>query len=158
MGVVARTLVACALLGLSNKSGARRKKLPVLDGYAEEPLWEPPLLAECEEDQLSNPVEHPLFTVRISQRFRRYQGRLVDFAIILEVQDVSGLWVEASKIDCCHAQVHLHQRYRSRKEDDTRVVIRDVKDETDITESVDLAIDRIYDDFEEHLRKWSHGG
>lgn len=109
-------------MGLSNKkSSDRRAARNVLDGY-EPPSWEPPAPEDCDID---DPVAVDLdATTRIIQRFHRQWGRIVDYAIILQTHD-GDEWIEVSKIDCCHAEVHIHHRRQSA--DDKRDVIREIR-------------------------------
>lgn len=155
MGGLCRLVLLTCLFGLSNKKSSMRRKLPELNGYEPPPAWEPPSIADCDPEEIL-PTTLDQVT-RITQRFRRYHGRIVDFAIVLEAQGPDGEWVEVSKVDCCHAQVHLHQRVVSGDVDDTRVVLREVNSETDIQDSVNTAIDLVFENYEEYLRRWSNG-
>lgn len=151
LGIVLAQLM---LAGLSNKKGALRKRLPVLDGYTE-PSWSAPDPDDCDpEEAVTIDLDA---TSRIIQRTLNFEGRLVDYALVLQGKGPSGRWEEAAKIDCCHAQVHLHQRYASSDTDDSRVVLREVSGETDIQESINDAIDLIYSDYDELLRRWRNG-
>ena len=148
-------LALLSLVSLSNKKGALRKRLPVLDGYDPNDVWEPPPLEECDpEDVLPTMLDS---ITRVTQRFRRRDGRLVDFAIILEVDREGVGWDEVAKIDCCHGQVHLHERRQRDDIDDIREVLRHVKDESDIQESVDDAISLIFDSYTEQIKRWNSG-
>lgn len=148
-----RAAVLTVLAGLSNKKGARRKPTPVMDGYEPASGWVPPSEEECgqpDEKIVSQLDDH----TRVTQRLRRYEGRTVDFAVILEAVGYMEDWQEVAKIDCCHAEVHLHQRRASDHKSDSRTVIRMVTSEHDVQKVVDKAIGLIFDDYERLLEEW----
>lgn len=124
------------------KAEAARRQLP----------WAPPPLEECDPEEQSDwPLD--LENRLIMRRWTR-DGRLVDFALVHEAKDDHGNWAQVAEIDCKHGEVHKHQRYLYSDGPGRRTVIKEIRDQSDIEESFDPALNDISDNYEEHLRRW----
>lgn len=141
-------------MGLSNKKSAlRRGSIADMNGYGPQKAWEPPPLEECDpEDVVPIPLNE---TARVTERFLRKDGRIVDYALMLDARQDGEDWSEVARIDCCHAEVHIHQYYRSRP--GTRDVIRPIRSQEDVEDSVDSSLDLIFGNWDRMIRKWRFG-
>lgn len=71
-------------------------------------------------------------------RTTRWNGRLVDYAVMLEVQE-NGAWAIAARIDCCHGEVHRHTIDLDAAETDSRKVLRPLYTEQDVHDSFEAS-------------------
>lgn len=81
----------------------------------------------------------------------------MDYAFVHETKDDNGNWLEVAKIDCCHSQVHKHQRHRQGRAREIRTTIRWITCQEDVEETYDESFNDIIDNYEEHLRRWERG-
>ena len=113
-------------------------------------LWIPPPLDEC--DEVTVPIE-PDLTNRLTMRIVRWNGQLVDYAIIHSTLAMSGEWAEIACIDCCHSSVHRHS---GRNNDKTPEIIREIHSQQDVQDSFHDSYDEVYDGYLEFKERWGN--
>lgn len=84
--------------------------------------------------------------------------RLADFVLLQQV-DVGGdegpEWKDVIRVDCCHQEVHVHRMYDRNEE--VYKVVRRIETPEDLQKGAEEAEAIVYDEWEEHLRRWEHG-
>jgi hypothetical protein len=80
--------------------------------------------------------------------------QLTDFVMIQQIKRRSR-WSEIVKVDCCHQEVHAHQR----KPDDseTRKTLQEVQGPADLRIGLDKANDLIFKHWQNNVRRWRRG-
>ena len=120
-------------------------------------LYYPPRIEECDESG-----EFPLVISaheRIAGRALIYQGRVVEFAMTIQVRDDRD-WVDIARIDCAHGTVHIHQMHHSGREDTVSEICqipaggRDEEAWHVINKQYDDCTDRLVNEFDEFVRVW----
>lgn len=105
--------------------------------------WHPPSIDECEVETY---LTEPDSTNRIILKQVTWNGQLVDYAVIHVTLIGPDTWHEVSRIDCCHANVHRHSGRNNGKKPE---IIRQIRNQLDVQQSVGSSFDEIYDNYEE---------
>jgi hypothetical protein len=114
------------------------------------PPWKP-YHAGCRQDD--NYID-------LSEDSRVYQSlwydghQLTDFVLIQQVRRKSR-WSDVVKVDCCHQEVHAHQRRHDDSE--TRKLLQQVTAPGDLRIGLDKATDLIFKHWTNNLRRWARG-
>lgn len=94
---------------------------------------------------------------RIAHRIWRADGRLTDFAIQVQV-DVGDAdkdeWYDIIRVDCCHGEVHMHRVY---SDDSVYAVLKSIQSQADVQLGFNDADEQVWDQYEEHVRRWRGG-
>lgn len=72
-------------------------------------VYVPPPRNECEEKSWEQSAD-AADTIRVSVHIWRQGAKIVDFALILQVPNLAGIWAEIGRMDCCHGHAHLHHK------------------------------------------------
>ncbi len=91
-------------------------------------------------------LTEPDNTNRIIIRRVSWHGQLVDYAIVHVTLRGPDKWEEVSCIDCCHGNVHRHSGRKNGKKPE---IIRPLRSQLDVQQSVNSSFDEIYDNYEE---------
>lgn len=86
-------------------------------------------------------------------------GLLTDMVLVQQVDVGDGdepEWQEIVRVDCCHGEVHVHLLYLADPASVYRV-IRPIDTPEDLRAGADEAEQLVYDEWEEHLRRWESG-
>jgi len=113
-------------------------------------LWKP-YRAGCRQDL--NYIDLTDVT-RVYQSLWYDGSQLTDFVLIQQVK-VKSRWSDVLKVDCCHQEVHAHQR----RHDDSksRTLLHEIKAVADVRTGLDKANDLIFKHWRNNLRRWERG-
>ncbi|MEI6623528.1 MAG: hypothetical protein WCP28_16660 [Actinomycetes bacterium] len=144
-------------MGEGNR-GRRRKVVDRSHEPPPDPVYVPPPAHICEETEWTITSQHGDET---HVRLRRYNHRIVDFAIQQIHMDADGTRYEIARIDCCDGAVHRHQFVRSTGEDiyDHRIIRRIPYDNgwQVVQDEYRSAFELMLAEQDENLRRWRDG-
>jgi hypothetical protein len=144
--------------GSNKKAGLRRLKTIEM-AQSPAPAWAPDLTNSTSEVQYIA-LPGPTFErVRVVQRLVwDEKGRIIDFAMMLQFladEEIEG-WLDVIRIDCSHGTTHGHRFSFAGKEVE-RFECVTLNGLGDVKLGLDLAEALIYDQWEEHIRRWQNG-
>lgn len=85
-------------------------------------------------------------------------GLLTDFLVLQQVdigRSDQPEWTDIVRVDCCHQEVHSHRLYAD--PDVVYRVIKKIETPEDLQAGAEEAESHVYDEMDEHLRRWEHG-
>lgn len=113
-------------------------------------IWVPDLDAATREDYTVDLFDEDRVAVRMMTNDR---NQIVDFAMIQQTRE-GEMWLDVCKVDCKHAEVHIHRYGASVGDEVSRVVLRNIESIDDVHQGWDEAADIIYDHWEDNLGRW----
>lgn len=110
---------------------------------------------ECEEQTYCTPIVDGDNLNEVTVRMLCHGTRVVEFSIS-HWTHVGGERYEVVRVDSCHYEVHAHQFYRSGSAPSRRVLEPVIQAE-DVDASYEPAMEIVFDQWEDNLRRWNRG-